>query len=216
MISGLQPWLDRSLGGANLSDGAKLRFVGNKCSIETFNEAFLPIVRRHLNDPDVTRHIFGFAPEKIDGVLTWLRRSEKSTSSYVFSILRHIHCPMSEVHAEFVGVTSLRIVRGDGSTALSGTIIGAKNLWGTGLGYEANRLKLNFAFRELGTDSIFSAIAQSNNAACRLLTSLGYEKLLFRPDFVQRLRDDCGRVYYRLSRDKWWECQSMSKFSQCK
>lgn len=62
-----------------------------------------------------------------------------------------------------------------------GLLIGDKNFWGKGIGYEACKLAINYGFEQMKLRKIYLAVYESNPNAKRL-----YEKLGFKVEGVLR------------------------------
>lgn len=52
--------------------------------------------------------------------------------------------------------------------------IGEKVLWGSGIGQQATRLILKYAFSELGLDTILLEVSQLNISACKTYKKMGF------------------------------------------
>ena len=179
--------------------------TGTICTLAPFDESYLPMVRQHLNDPEVTRYLSRADRNTMEGVVSWLQCKSAGTD-HVFAILRRFTLH-DESHFEFVGITALHIVD-EGRAALSGTIIGVKKVWGQGIGYEAKVLQHGYAFKVLALEWIYALIVEENQRTQRLLTRLGYDRLATRPECIPTSNATFAQVVYGLSRDRWVHLQA--------
>lgn len=52
--------------------------------------------------------------------------------------------------------------------------IGEKKLWGKGIGQQATKLILKYAFSELGLEGILLEVNESNISACKIYKRMGF------------------------------------------
>jgi RimJ/RimL family protein N-acetyltransferase len=182
--------------------------VGKSCTLEIFDPSYLPRMRAYLADPEVARSLAGAESATFAGLIGWLGGCTAGDGAHVFSILRHESTRGGE--PEFVGISVLRPVAGSAlASAVSGTIIGEKTCWGQGIGTEAKRLQLGFAFRELGLDRVLASIVRGNERIRRLLERAGYVELPTRPDGIPRGDTNHERRFYAVTRDQWVRARAL-------
>nr|WP_279401558.1 GNAT family protein [Piscibacillus salipiscarius] len=73
-----------------------------------------------------------------------------------------------------IGVTSLINIDYVNRNAECNISLGDKNYWGKGLGQEAFRLLLNFAFKELNLHKVYLRVFSYNKGAIKLYQKLGF------------------------------------------
>lgn len=176
---------------------AKL-FVGEKIRLTAFEPRDLPVLTGWYQDAEFMRLFDADAahPKTERQVAEYVEGLLKSTTAYVFSIR-----PLgSDEMVGFMEIDGIVWSQGIGWLAVG---IGDPALRGQGIGSEAMRLLLDFAFNELNLRRVQLTVFSYNDAAIRL-----YEKLGFRREGVFReflMRD--GQVYdlllYALLRREW-------------
>ncbi len=72
-----------------------------------------------------------------------------------------------------------------------GLLIGNKNYWGKGIGYEACKLAINYGFEEMQLRKIYLAVYENNPAAKKI-----YEKLGFKLEGTLRKQIQLNNEYY--------------------
>ena len=75
---------------------------------------------------------------------------------------------------QFIGYTSLEKM--ENSEYEFGVLILDKNYWGKGMGEEATKLTLAYAFNELGLSRVFLNVSENHEKAIMLYEKLGFRK----------------------------------------
>lgn len=139
---------------------------GETIVLEPFCEAFVtPAYVRWFNDPEVcrdNRHGSGYTLEK---ARAYLDKLKASPADKVFAIL----AGAEKIH---VGNISLDHVSERNRSAHISVILGEKSFWGRGIGYEACRLVLAYAFEKLGLHRVQMGMAARNAAMIRIAEKL--------------------------------------------
>lgn len=122
-----------------------------------------------LNDPEVTHYLAGGRPRQTrQTLLDYLSRFEHSDMDIIFAI-----CDRgSDRHIGNVTLNNINKMHG---TADSGIMIGAKDYWGKGYGFEAWSLLLDHAFNRLGLRKVISGCVAENRGSLELQKKLGFE-----------------------------------------
>lgn len=125
-----------------------------------------------LNDPEVTRYTeTGRTPTTREGLEKFYAEVAASGRDVMFAIVtkdgRHVgNCKLGSIHPVH-------------RTADFGILLGAKDTWGQGLGTEATRLVLAYAFRSLNLHKVTLGVVADHKSAIR-----AYEKAGFRTEGV--------------------------------
>jgi RimJ/RimL family protein N-acetyltransferase len=174
-----------------------MKLVGKLCKLEEFKESHLPKLRGFLADREVMREVSTLHGNEAERFLSWIKRKDAPSSACVFSVLKS-----GASENDLVGISLLRFVDASHKRAVSGTILGATELWGSGLAYESAILKLDYGFKTLLLERVYASATHSNYRGKNLLERLGYQKLTTRPEGIK----DNGRPnrsFYELTRERW-------------
>jgi RimJ/RimL family protein N-acetyltransferase len=129
-----------------------------------------------FNDAEVTRFMLRYRPMSVAEEEASLRRLADNPGDV------HLGIALRESD-RLVGATGLHQVDVRNRHAAFGIVIGEKDFWGKGLGSEATRLMVRYAFGTLNLNRVWLEVYEYNPRAVRV-----YEKVGFR---VQgRLRQD--------------------------
>lgn len=74
-------------------------------------------------------------------------------------------------------IGNIQLLEIDGEKAIFHLFIGEVSCWGKGIGKEATRLLLDYAFFDLGLERVELEVNQDNIAAIRIYTSWGFAKV---------------------------------------
>jgi len=118
-----------------------------------------------LNDHEVNKYL---ATRKI--TINELRKYIKEKNASGSCLLLGIFCK-----EEHIGNIKLEAIDHKKGTAEMGILIGNKNYWGKGIGKEATKLVLDYAFGELNLNEICLGVVSGNKAAIKLYEDVGFE-----------------------------------------
>ena len=139
---------------------------GEKVRLRPMEEDDLPSFVQWLADKEVTRWLaeMSFAPT-LDQEREWFEGRRGDPDSLMWAI--------ETADGDLVGSTELRLapVR---KKAEFGIVIGEKSKWDSGLGTEALRLILGYAFGELELNRVELTTAEDNARALRVYERLGF------------------------------------------
>jgi RimJ/RimL family protein N-acetyltransferase len=149
-------------------------------------KSHITLLTRWVNDPDIRQFLLRFSPLMLQGEEAWLSRmSEGLTGRNAFTDMMLLIIEKQTNHP--IGTIGLHQVDWKNRHALTGTLIGEKKLWGKGLGTDAKMLLLNWAFNELGLNSIESHVIEFNKRSAAYSIKCGYK--------------EAGRLHQRHFRD---------------
>jgi RimJ/RimL family protein N-acetyltransferase len=139
-----------------------------RVGLRDFRSADAPAVHRWFNDPHVTDGLVeqrdAFSEDEARG---WVERAAEGGGSD-----RKWAVTVDE-REEPAGFTALYGIGRQASPEL-GILIGQPELWGKGVGTEAQRLTIALAFDELGAHRVTELILAGNGAARKVVERLGF------------------------------------------
>ena len=125
-----------------------------------------------LNNPDVTRHLeTGAFPQTLDDLrryYDYLTATPSAFPTCVFFAMQHLE------NGEHIGNIKLEPIHWLHRTATIGILVGDVGYQGQGIGEEAMRLCLNYAFERLGLRRVSLGVLANNVRAIRLYERLGF------------------------------------------
>ncbi len=125
-----------------------------------------------LNNPNVTRHLeTGAFPQTLDDLRRYYTHLTAMPSAFptcVFFAMQHLES------SEHIGNIKLEPIHWLHRTATIGILIGDTGFQGQGLGEEAMRLCLSYAFERLGLRKVSLGVLANNLRAIRLYERLGF------------------------------------------
>jgi RimJ/RimL family protein N-acetyltransferase len=152
--------------------------IGDKCYLRPLERADAAVIAPWFNDQEVVRTMLSYRPMSVGAEEAWLADNAKGHGIVVGIALRATD--------ELVGSTGLNQIDLRNRHACFGIVIGRKDLWGQGLGTEATRLVVDYAFATLNLHRIWLHAYEYNERGVR-----AYEKVGFKREGV--LREDCYR-----------------------
>jgi RimJ/RimL family protein N-acetyltransferase len=78
---------------------------------------------------------------------------------------------------EHIGLSGLHRIDWRNGVAVTGTLLGRRDLWGRGYGTDAARVRTRFAFEVLGLRMLLSEVMAGNEGSLRMLRHAGYREV---------------------------------------
>lgn len=122
---------------------------------------------RWRNDADIWKFT-EFKPDRyisLEAEQEWLKDKLENKNERRFAIC------LKENNQYIGNIQLLNLENGQASFHI---FIGEKTLWGKGIGQQATKLILKYAFAELGLDSILLEVNQLNILACKTYKKMGF------------------------------------------
>jgi RimJ/RimL family protein N-acetyltransferase len=122
-----------------------------------------------MNDVDVTRFILaGDFPMSRMAEEAWfdevMRGSEKN-----------VHFAVETLEGEHIGFSGLHRLDLRHGAAITGSLIGRKDLWGQGYGTDSAIVRARYCFETLGLRLMLSSCMEGNESSLRMQLKAGYE-----------------------------------------
>lgn len=127
---------------------------------------------RWANDPEVTAlTLMGDLPIGRLAEAEWFERQNRGTER---DVLFAIEVLGSNEHIGFSGLHRIDWRHG---MAHTGTMIGRSDLWGSGYGSDATRVRTRYAFETLGLRLLLSEVLADNTGSLVMLERAGYARV---------------------------------------
>jgi ribosomal-protein-alanine N-acetyltransferase len=148
-----------------------------------------------FNDPEVTRWLeTGDWPLTKGAEEEYFRAAERQDRSSV-------QFAVESLQGEHVGFSGLRSIDWQSRVAVSGSVIGRKDLWGRGVGTDGARVRNRYAFEVLGLRLLIASVIADNAASLAMLAKVGYTEVgrvperywkrgAYRDQVILTMRDD--------------------------
>ena len=158
-----------------------------------------------LNDKEVTEFLeVRHSVHDLKTVKEFITESDSDISRYMFGVFL-------KSTDEHIGNGSVLMINPIHQTFDIGYLIGNKNFWGTGAGFETCILLLSFGFDFLGLRKCFSGVYSNHIMSRFILRKIGFvheatlkEHLIFNGKPVDE-------IYYEMGKELWLELNPMSK-----
>lgn len=123
---------------------------------------------RWINDPEITAHLsFAGFPISRLAEAEMFEGSLKMTDS-------EVNFAVELLNGEHIGFTSIHHINWKDRSATTGTLIGARDHWGTGYGTDAAKVRTNYCFEVLGLRYLMSSVLEGNDRSLGMLKKVGY------------------------------------------
>lgn len=126
---------------------------------------------RWLNDPEVTQFLLigDFPMTKLAEEKYFERYGEMREDDVAWAI--------ETLEGKHIGFSGLHQISHIHKTAISGTVLGDKQVWGNGYGTDAARVRARYAFDVLGLRLVMSAILEGNERSLGMQKKVGYQEV---------------------------------------
>lgn len=160
-----------------------------------------PLLRRWINDPEVTQFLLQSFPISEKQEEDWVNGVGKAGNEAVLGIVL-------KEEQKLIGVIGLHHINQIHGNAVTGTMIGEKEFWGKGYGTEAKMLLLDFAFNRLNLHAVRSDIIAFNERSISYAKKCGYEFVGRLPEWICRNGKRHDDVILVVTAKRWcplWE-----------
>ena len=89
----------------------------------------------------------------------------------------NVQFAVESLQGEHVGFSGLRSIDWQSQVAVSGSVIGRKDLWGRGLGGDAIKVRNRYAFEVLGLRLLVATVIADNARSLAMLAKAGYQEV---------------------------------------
>lgn len=123
---------------------------------------------RWFNDPEVNKNLILDEELSLEKTIEWFERAQKDESRWDFVIETFDKCP--------IGSIGFRKISKRNRSACVYIVIGEKEYWGKGIGKDALTVLLEWGFKTLGLNKVWSDVRSSNTASLAVLKKVGFKK----------------------------------------
>ena len=121
-----------------------------------------------FEDMEVTRFLLLRHPPSIEQEKEWFDKMAKDPDQVLWAV---------EHEGRTVGVTGIHQIDWRNGFGTTGTLIGAKAVWGKGIGREVMQLRASYAFNQLPLRKLKSGYLDGNEASARAQAAAGYREV---------------------------------------
>lgn len=122
-----------------------------------------------LNDPEVNKYLETHE-SSIDDLKKYILKQVQDPNSLFVGIY-------DKGTGKHIGNTKLEPIDWKRKNAVFGILIGDKSYWGKGIGTEATKLIINYAFENMGIDTVELGVISTNIPAIRAYEKSGFERV---------------------------------------
>lgn len=143
---------------------------GKRLRLRALEKSDLRAIVAWLNDPEVTENLLHDTPLSMDMEEKWYQDMlQKPSEEHVLAV---------EIKMEdgwrLAGTTGLHHVDWKNRIGEFGIMIGDKNQWGKGYGFDATVLMLRYAFQTLNLNKVFLYAIETNTRGIRVYEKAGF------------------------------------------
>jgi len=146
------------------------RLIGTNVMLREYRREDLPWVRQWVNDPDIVSHLsdiflYPHANESTEAYLEAMVEGNTDSRGFVIADLA------SEA---YIGQVNLDTIDWKNRVGKIGIVIGSPEYLGRGIGTEAMKLLIDFAFREMNLNRLELEVYDFNERAIRCYLNCGF------------------------------------------
>jgi RimJ/RimL family protein N-acetyltransferase len=140
---------------------------GDRINLTPLLQKDINLVVRWMNDPDVRTYTRNPLPRTIEEVTKWFEPKKEEVKTDVDFLIYHKN---DEKTIGMVGLTDIHWL--DRNANLF-TVIGEPKYWGKGIGVEAGKLMITYAFEELNLHKVHTSIYSPNERSLKAAAKVG-------------------------------------------
>ena len=160
-------------------------------------EKHLDNATRWMNDPEITRNLLvGDLPITRLYEGEWFDRNSKMSDD-------NISFAIELLNGEHIGFSGMHQINWRDRSALTGTVIGAQEHWGKGIGTDAARVRSRYCFDVLGLRYLMSAVLEGNERSLGMLKKSGYVECGRYPKRIWKRGRFVDEVVLYMTREMW-------------
>lgn len=89
----------------------------------------------------------------------------------------NVQFAVETLDGDHVGFSGLRSIDWQSRVAVSGSVIGRRDLWGGGLGTDSAKVRTKYAFEVLGLRMLIATVIADNGRSMGMLSAVGYREV---------------------------------------
>lgn len=154
----------------------------------------LPTRVNWMNNPAVYSHMHFTLPITLENTEEWFINNVGNKTRVDLTIVEN-----GKIIA-FAGITNIdfTVNKGESYTFVNPV------MQGRGVGTQARKMVLDFAFNELGLNKVYAFTNEENIPSCRLSEKLGFKlEGRFREEYISKNGEFKDRLYYGLLKSDW-------------
>lgn len=170
-----------------MEEGKQVLIRGEQIQLRIAVRADIELKVRWYNDPDVSKTLV--LPEKLELQKTyeWFKSVQRSDTRKDWVI--------ETLEGKAIGLIGIKEINKNNKSGSLYIVIGEKDYWGKGIGYEAEMLAIHYCFKHLGLHRVTTGILENNPKSITIINKIGFlHDGIFRDEYFADNR------YYNLHR----------------
>jgi RimJ/RimL family protein N-acetyltransferase len=184
--------------------------TGKLVYLRTFRKSDSETLQRWMNNQEVTRFLMRAFPITAREEDEWIESQGKDQKNLVLGIV-------TVDGNRLIGSIGLHQIDLINRNAVTGTVIGEKDVWGKGYGTEAKMLLLDFAFNTLDLLVILSKVLAFNGRSLAYGKKCGYEEVGRIPNWIRKNGERHDEILLVVTQERWrplWDEYSKNNKSE--
>ena len=104
---------------------------------------------------------------------------------------------------EHIGFSGIHHIDWQNRSAVTGTLIGAREHWGKGCGTDASLVRVRYCFEVLGLRYLTSTVIEGNQASLKMLKKSGYVECARYPKKIWKRGKLLDEIHFYMTREMW-------------
>ncbi len=151
-----------------MKDEKNVVIKSERIQLRTAVKTDMDLKVKWYNDPDVKKTLV--LPEKLELQKTyeWFERAQRSDTREDWVI--------ETIDGKAIGLIGLREINKNNNSGLLYIVIGEKDYWGKGIGYEAELLAIHYCFKHLKLHRVLGSALENNPASIAVINKIGFHQ----------------------------------------
>jgi RimJ/RimL family protein N-acetyltransferase len=141
---------------------------GEKIQIRNTVKSDLIHKVKWYNDPEVNRTLVLPETLELQKTYEWFERTQQDKSREEWIIETHDCKP--------IGIVGIKDINQNNLSGHLYIVIGEKDFWGKGIGYEAELLAIHYAFTNIKLHKVTGAAMENNPGSIRVINKIGFQQ----------------------------------------
>lgn len=151
-----------------MEKGKRVLIRGKRIQLRTTVKSDMDFKVKWYSEPEVNKTLILPYKLELQRTYEWFERAQKDESREDWMI--------EALEGNPIGVIGIKEINRNNKSGLLYIVIGEKEYWGKGLGFEAELLAIHYGFKELNLHKIRGASLETNVASLAVIKKVGFHQ----------------------------------------